>query len=94
MRTCIRSVFLSLFFFNFFFVLVNGSPNIFIFIFKSSRVLRQGFPLCPYLFIVISYALSRIIKRVDNGYILGFEVDTRGAKSEILNEKLISKVRA
>eukprot|EP01018_Ginkgo_biloba_P014379 Gb_37800 [translate_table: standard] len=53
-------------------VLVNGSPARF---FKSSRGLRQGFPLSPGLFILAAEALGRILKnKVERGSLVGMEV--------------------
>ncbi|RVW28390.1 hypothetical protein CK203_109068 [Vitis vinifera] len=48
-------------------VLINGTPKGF---FQSSRGLRQGDPLLPYLFVIAMEVFSSFLKRaVDNGYI-------------------------
>jgi len=53
-------------------VLVNGSPNSF---FSSSRGLRQGDPLSPYLFVFLMEALSRMISAaVSRGLLEDFKV--------------------
>ncbi|RVW64332.1 putative ribonuclease H protein [Vitis vinifera] len=56
-------------------VLINGTPKGF---FQSSRGLRQGDPLSPYLFLIAMEVFSSFLKRVvDNGYISGCQVKGR-----------------
>lgn len=52
-------------------VLVNGCPSSF---FRSLRGFRQGDPLSPLLFIIVSKVLSKMIKKADREYIQGFLV--------------------
>ena len=67
-RACISTVHFS--------VLINGSPESF---FDSSRGLRQGDPLSPFLFLLFMKILSRMLKRVEEeGFIKGFSVGADG----------------
>lgn len=52
-------------------IMMNGSPAEF---FRNSRGLRQGDPLSPYLFIMVSNVLSSMIVKAESGYISGFVV--------------------
>ncbi|RVX07329.1 putative mitochondrial protein [Vitis vinifera] len=53
-------------------VLVNGSPSVF---FQSSRGLRQGDPLSPYLFVIAMEVFSSMMRRaISGGYLSGWKV--------------------
>jgi hypothetical protein len=55
-----------------FFVFINGTPSGF---FKSSRGVRQGNPLSPFLFVIVMEAFSSmIVAATGGGFILGFSV--------------------
>ena len=59
-------------------MLVNGTPSGF---FQSSRGLRQGDLLSPYLFVLAMEALSCILERArESGFLSGFKVLGRNAE--------------
>ena len=63
-------------------VLFNGSPMGF---FQSSRGLRQGDPLSPYLFVIGMEALSGLLKRVvEDNFISGCKFVGRGGGELII----------
>ncbi|RVX19039.1 Transposon TX1 uncharacterized 149 kDa protein [Vitis vinifera] len=67
-------------------VLINGTPEGY---FNSSRGLRQGDPLSPYLFVIGMEALSRLINRaVGGGFLSGCRVDGRGGNGALVSHLL------
>ena len=67
-------------------ILVNDTLTGF---FNSSRGLRQGNPLSPYLFVIGMEALSYLIKRaISGGYLTGCRVKRRGGKGVQLSHLL------
>jgi hypothetical protein len=62
-------------------VLVNGSPAGF---FNSSRGIRQGDPLSPFLFVIVMEAFSRMVKAsIDHGIFLAFPWGLGGESKSI-----------
>lgn len=55
--------------------LMNGSSKGF---FKSSKSLRQGDPLSPFIFVIVCEVLSKIISKAELGFFRGFEVGDGG----------------
>jgi hypothetical protein len=61
-----------------FFVLINGSSTGF---FNSSRGVRQGNPISPFLFVVVMETFSRMDKAtIDHNLILGLVMGARGSE--------------
>lgn len=59
-----------------FFVLINETSSGF---FQSSRGLRQGDPLSPYLFVIVMEAFSCLLKRAkEGGFLSGWQLSGRG----------------
>ncbi|RVW46228.1 LINE-1 retrotransposable element ORF2 protein [Vitis vinifera] len=69
-------------------VLINGTPEGY---FNSSRGLRQGDPLSPYLFVIGMEALSRLIHRaVGEGFLSGCRVNGRGGNGALVSHLLFA----
>ena len=67
-------------------VLVNGTPSGF---FRSSRGLRQGDPLSPYLFVLGMEALSGLIERaVQGGFLSGCYIGRRNGEGMVVSHLL------
>ena len=67
-------------------VMVNGSPTGF---FRSSRGLRQGDPLSPYLFVIGMEVLSGLLKRaVEGNFISGYKVGDRDGGEVVISHLL------
>jgi len=65
-----------------FVVLINDSGSEF---FKPSRGLRQGYPLSPYLFLLVAEGLSRaILKARRQRKLLGIKIGRRGQITHLL----------
>ena len=71
-------------------MLINGTPIGF---FKSSRGLRQGDPLSPFLFVfvIMMVAFSQLIERaIRGGFLTAFHLEGRGAKGVELSHLLFT----
>jgi len=69
-------------------ILVNGTLSGF---FYSSRGLRQGDPLSPFLFVVVIEALSRmLIAALDQGNLTRFLVGSRESEALVVNHLLFA----
>ncbi|KAJ9675215.1 hypothetical protein PVL29_024243 [Vitis rotundifolia] len=69
-------------------ILINGSPSGF---FHSSRGLRQGDPLSPYLFLFAMEALSQLLSSARNGgFISSFKVGGRGREGLTVSHPLFA----
>ncbi|RVW82108.1 Transposon TX1 uncharacterized 149 kDa protein [Vitis vinifera] len=69
-------------------ILINGCPTGF---FRSSRGLRQGDPLSPYLFLFAMEALSQLLSRARNeGFFSGFKVGGRCREGLIVSHLLFA----
>ena len=69
-------------------VLINGTPEGF---FNSSRGLRQGDPLSPYLFVIGMEAFSRLIHRaVRGGFLSGCRIKGRRGDGALVSHLLFA----
>ena len=67
-------------------VMVNRSPSGF---FRSSRGLRQGDPLSPYLFVIGMEVLSCLLKRaVEGNFIFGYKLGDRDGGELVISHLL------
>ena len=67
-------------------IMVNGSPAGF---FQSSRGLRQGDPLSPYLFVIGMEVLSRLLNRAVSGnYLYGCKIGDREGEGSVISHLL------
>ena len=68
--------------------MINGLPAGF---FNSSRGVRQGDPLSPFLFVIVMEAFSRMVKATtDHNLISGFAVGARGSEQVHISHLLFA----
>ena len=69
-------------------MLINGTSKGF---FQSSRGLRQGDPLSPYLFVIAMEVFNSFLKRaVDGGFMLGCKVKGRNGEGVQISHLLFA----
>ncbi|KAJ9681633.1 hypothetical protein PVL29_017839 [Vitis rotundifolia] len=69
-------------------VLINGSPSGF---FQSSRGLRQGDPLSPYLFVIAMEVFSCLLRRaIDGGFLSGWMARGRSGEGVMISHLLFA----
>ena len=71
-----------------FYVMINGSPED---LFNSTRGLRQGDPLSPYLFVIGMEVFSILVDKVAlGGFLSGFNLVSRGGEEMQLTHLLFA----
>ncbi|KAJ9697075.1 hypothetical protein PVL29_009023 [Vitis rotundifolia] len=69
-------------------VLINGTPSGF---FQSSRGLRQGDPLSPYLFVIAMEVFSCFLRRaISGGFLSGWSVRGQGGEGSLISHLLFA----
>ena len=69
-------------------ILINDSPSGF---FQSSRGLRQGDPLSPYLFVIVMEAFSCLLRRaISGGFLSGWRARGRSEEGILISHLLFA----